>query len=255
MWSFSSFLGLNVIENPDKTTYFLFFLNSFVVRFLFADDLFSVCFPELFVFPSLDIRLFILAFSRSLSRSSCRILPILASFLTLFRVFLDLFYAFHTLLSSVTLSLSFIQNHFCTNLFPPVDKASALPVLLLCKLITNCKILRITIQLQPHQYDFPLKTRVAKLSALWAGNHTSEHTLLRTLMGYVCSCACTLPSPSPFHYVMAKIAPALQLAAHAKRNTLYGRSYGPKPKLFRLYGLPLCSISYGLRFARCELRY
>ena len=172
--------------------------------------------------------------------------------------FLDLFYAFHSLLSSVTLSLSFTQNHFCTNLFPPVDKASALPVLLLCKLITNCKILRITIQLQPHQYDFPLKTRVAKLLALWAGNHTSEHTLLRTLMGYssyACSCACTLPSSSPFHYVMAIIAPALQLAAHAKSNTLYGRSYGRKPKLFRLYGLLLCSISYGLRFARCELRY
>ena len=45
--------------------------------------------------------------------------------------------------------------------FPPVEKALALPVLLLCELIRNCKILRITVQLQPHRYDFPLKTRVA----------------------------------------------------------------------------------------------
>ena len=154
-----NFLGLNVIENPAQ-------LTSSLSQFLWSSLSlcwwpFSVCYLELFVFPSLDIRLFIWAFSRSLSRSSCRILPILASFLTLFRVHLDSFYAFHSLLSSVTLSLSFTQNHFYTNLFPRVDKASALPVLLLCKLITNCKILRITIQLQPHQYDFPLKTRIA----------------------------------------------------------------------------------------------
>ena len=45
--------------------------------------------------------------------------------------------------------------------FPPVDKALALPVLLLCELIRNCKILRITVRLQPHQFDFPPKTQVA----------------------------------------------------------------------------------------------
>ena len=99
--------------------------------------------------------------------------------------------------------------------------------------------------------------RGLQITRVMSGKHSGEHTPLRTLMGYssyACNCACTLPSPSPLHYVMAKIAPALQLAAHAKSNTLYGRSYGRKSKLFRLYGL-LCSISYGLRFARCELRF
>ena len=42
----------------------------------------------------------------------------------------------------------------------PVDKALSLPVLLLCKFIRNCKILRRTVQLQPHQFDFPLKMQV-----------------------------------------------------------------------------------------------
>ena len=42
-----------------------------------------------------------------------------------------------------------------------VDKALALPVLLLCELIKNCKILNITVQPQPHQFDLRLKTRVA----------------------------------------------------------------------------------------------
>ena len=36
--------------------------------------------------------------------------------------------------------------------------------------------------------------------------------------------ACALPSPSPFHYAMAKIVPVVQLAAHAKSSTLYGRT-------------------------------
>ena len=38
--------------------------------------------------------------------------------------------------------------------------------------------------------------------------------------------ACALSSPSPFHYVTTKIVPVVQLAAHAKSSTLYGRSYG-----------------------------
>ena len=37
-------------------------------------------------------------------------------------------------------------------------------------------------------------------------------------------CACALPSPSPFHYVMAQLFPVVQLAAHAKSSTMYGRS-------------------------------
>ena len=50
---------------------------------------------------------------------------------------------------------------------------------------------------------------------------------------------CALPSPSPFHYVMAKIVPAMKLAAHAKSGTLYVRSCGRtivRPNLFGLMG-------------------
>ena len=54
---------------------------------------------------------------------------------------------------------------------------------------------------------------------------------------------------------MAKVVPIVQLAPHAKRNTLYGRSYGRTSKFFRLDGLLLFRIITGLRFARCELRY
>ena len=63
----------------------------------------------------------------------------------------------------VALSLSFhpifTQNPLSTNL--NYDKALSLPVFLVCELIRNCKRLRITVQLQPHQFNFPLKTRVA----------------------------------------------------------------------------------------------
>ena len=50
--------------------------------------------------------------------------------------------------------------------------------------------------------------------------------------------------------VMAKIVSTMQFAAHAKRNTLYGRSYGGKSKFFRLDGLLLFPIIMGLRCAR-----
>ena len=65
-------------------------------------------------------------------------------------------------------SVSFFPAYFHSNpflhelelkQFPPDDKALALPVLLLWKLIKNSKIPRVTFQLQPHQFDFPLKTR------------------------------------------------------------------------------------------------
>ena len=59
----------------------------------------------------------------------------------------------------------------------------------------------------------------------------------RTLMGYPSyarNCACALPSPSPFHYLMAKIAPAVQLAMRTKSSTSYRRLYGRKSKFFRL---------------------
>ena len=62
----------------------------------------------------------------------------------------------------------FTQNPLSTNLnynnslpLSKYKKYLALRVLLLSKLIRYCKIQIITIQLQPHQYDFPLKTRVA----------------------------------------------------------------------------------------------
>ena len=80
--------------------------------------------------------------------------------------FLDLLYNSYFLLSLVALSLSFrpifTQNPFSTNL--DYDNFLRLTKLQLCRyllfeLIQNCKILRITVQLQPHQFGFPLKTR------------------------------------------------------------------------------------------------
>ena len=71
----------------------------------------------------------------------------------------------------------------------------------------------------------------------------------RTLMGYP-SCLRITFSPSPFHYIMAKIVPIVQLAAHAKSSTLYGRLYGHMSKFFRFHGLLLFCIIMGLY---CEL--
>ena len=56
----------------------------------------------------------------------------------------------------------------------------------------------------------------------------------RTLMGYPSyerNRACALPSPSPFHYVMAKIMSVVQLAVHAKSSILYGPTV-VQPKFF-----------------------
>ena len=87
---------------------------STVLRFLISPNaplLFSLFSGALcisvFCCSSLDIRLFTYAFSCSLSLSSRHILPILASFLTFIRVFLDSLYAFYSLLSLVALFLSF----------------------------------------------------------------------------------------------------------------------------------------------------
>ena len=81
------------------------------------------------------------------------------------------------------------------------------------------------------------------------------HHLLLRYPSYALNHACALPSPSPFHYVMAKIVPAMQLAAHAKSSTSYGRSYCVKSSFFRLDALLLFRIIMGLHSARCELRY
>ena len=111
------------------------------------------------------------------SPSFRRILPILVSSLTFFRVFLDSLYVFYFLLFWVARSLSFhpifTQNPLSTNLnynnnccydynnfllLTKYKKYLALRVLLLSELIRYCKILIIAVQLQPHQFDFPLKT-------------------------------------------------------------------------------------------------
>ena len=83
---------------------------------------------------------------------------------------------------------------------------------------------------------------------------SSDGVSWRTLMGYPSYArnrACALPSPSPFHYVMAKIVPVVQLAAHAKSSTLYGRTvvrlYGRTTKFFQFDGLLLFCIVMGLR--------
>ena len=93
--------------------------------------------------------------------------------------------------------------------------------------------------------------------------HSSMRTSLssagvswRTLIGYPSYArnrACALPSPLPFHYVMAKIVPVVQLAAHAKSSTLYGQSYGRTVvrsygrKVVRSYGRTVaCPNFFGL---------
>ena len=57
--------------------------------------------------------------------------------------------------------------------------------------------------------------------------------------------ACALPSPSPFHYVMATIVPMVKLAAHAKSSTLYGQSYGRTSNFF----FSLILSFFGLMFS------
>ena len=54
---------------------------------------------------------------------------------------------------------------------------------------------------------------------------------------------------------MAKIVPVVQLAAHAKIITLYGRSYGRTSKFFRLDGLLLFRIimGYAVRASRAAI--
>ena len=80
-------------------------------------------------------------------------------------------------------------------------------------------------------------------------------------LSYARNRACALPAPSPFHYVMARIVPVVQLDAHAKSSTLYGRtvvrsygrtvvrSYGRTTKFLGLDGLLLFCIVMGLRSA------
>ena len=72
-----------------------------------------------------------------------------------------------------------------------------------------------------------MRTSLSSASVFW-----------RTLMGYPSYArnrAYALPSPSPLHYVMAQIVPVVQLAAHAKSSTLYGRTV-VQPNFFGLMG-------------------
>ena len=67
---------------------------------------------------------------------------------------------------------------------------------------------------------------------------SSDGVSLRTLMwypSYARNRASALPSSSPLHYVMAEIVPMVQLAAHAKSSTLYGRTV-VQPNFFGLMG-------------------
>ena len=92
------------------------------------------------------------------------------------------------------------------------------------------KTLIITVQLQPHQYDFLLITQVA------------NYFLVRLHINY--AVRCIEAEHSPFPYVMARIVPATQLAAHAKIVTLYGRSYHLKLLSFHIgYGAMLRALS------------
>ena len=107
--------GLSVRESPDNTTYLLFFLGSFVVRFsLLMSSFQSVFWSSLyFLLKLLFARYspFIYSFSCSLSRSSRRILPILAFLRTFLSVFLDSLHAFTScFLRSLCLFLSSLYS-------------------------------------------------------------------------------------------------------------------------------------------------
>ena len=124
---------------------------------LFVDELFSVRFQEHLCIPSSML------FTRCSPFYLCLLLfsfSYLSPYSTL--------YPFYFLLS--LLLCLFLSTLFSLKTFSPQTwiitsssgwKILALPVLLICELIRNCKILRITVQLQPQQYDFSPKTRVA----------------------------------------------------------------------------------------------
>ena len=91
------------------------------------------------------------------------------------------------------------------------------------------------------------------VSALEYEHFIEIYCCLLALAGYPINAhnrACALLSPSPFHNVMAKIVPAMQLAAHAKSSTLCGGPYSVKSNFFG-YGLLLFCITMGLRCTRC----
>ena len=140
-WNFS---GPQRKRKPrEDTTYLLFFVGSFVVRFSMLMASFQSVFWSVFVFPSRIFSSLDICFTRLASR--LLLLAFFGRFVSFFPGY------FHSKPSLHELEL--LQ-------FPPVDKALVLLVFLFCELIRNCKILRITVQLQSHQFDFALKTWV-----------------------------------------------------------------------------------------------
>ena len=97
--------------------------------------------------------------------------------------------------------------------------------------------MRITVQLQLRQYDFPLKMLPMFLDAYWWGIQV-PHAI------------------APAHYLLPHSSNSViaqsdrnAVAAHVKSNSLYSRSFGRNSKFFRLNGLLLFHIFMGLRFA------
>ena len=96
--------------------------------------------------------------------------------------------------------------------------------------------------------------------------HSSMRTSLssagvswRTLIGYPSYArnrACALPSPLPFHYVMAKIVPVVQLAAHAKSSTLYVQIFSAScaTTISYNYGVTLRALRVPLKRTLCRMQ-
>ena len=125
--------------SPFYLSFLVLFSRSFP-RFLFFSFSFFFVFGVLFNF---------------LERFS----PIALRLLLLFAFLVAQSLSFHPIFTQNPLSTNLNYNNSLP--LSKYKKYLALRVLLLSELIRYCKILRITIQLQPHQYDFPLKMRVA----------------------------------------------------------------------------------------------
>ena len=135
------FLGLSVRENPDKTRLtFSSFSDPLWFASLYWWPLFS-----LFSGASLYVLLALL-FARYSPFNLCLFLFSFA-FCIFWCALFDRSVSFYTTYFHSKPSLHELELWQ----FPPADKALALRVLLLCELIRNCKILRITVQLQPNQ--------------------------------------------------------------------------------------------------------
>ena len=218
-------------------------LSRILCSSLFVDDLFSVCFQEglcisFSLCSSLDICLFIYVFSCSLSRSFHRILPILVSSLIFLCVFLDSLYVFYFLFFwSLGLFLFIL---FSLKTISPQTWIITISSRWQSFSSTGIVALQVGYDLQntKNYYStanspiiivrvaYNLLTRLHIIMPTWSSRAKCLTVCPRyfTLRLDTRICACALPSPSPFHYVMAQLFPVVQLAAHAKSSTMYGRS-------------------------------